>query len=434
MATLAGIQLEIMIPKRKLSIREKVAVDAQAKKREAQTEELKTQSTLFDISEDWRDIWKGMPRFEQKDLEPQQSILVHFSCDDDRSDFSRLIGQPVTDLTKCVWHPKAEIGRIADKRWVGKGLNPRYPVYIISKGRWETRFTSRSLEYLNVPYRIVIEPQEYDQYAAVINPDKILTLPFSNLGLGSIPARNWVWEHSISEGAERHWILDDNIKYFYRLTDNLKVRVSDGSTFYAVEDFVDRYENIALAGFNYFMFAPRKVGSLEPFTLNTRIYSMILIKNDIPYRWRGRYNEDTDLSLRVLKDGLCTVLFNAFLGDKQVTMSMKGGNTDELYRQKQEMDGRRLMADSLAEQHPGFVKVTRKWGRWQHHVNYEAFRKNKLILRPDAQIYQGNNEFGMRLCKVDGSEPAVEIEDKVAEQAESKRQLPMRRKLPARRL
>jgi len=28
-----------------------------------------------------------------------------------------------------------------------------------------------------------------------------------------------------------------------------------------------------------------------------------LIRNDIPYRWRAKYNEDTDLSLRVLKDG-----------------------------------------------------------------------------------------------------------------------------------
>jgi hypothetical protein len=43
--------------------------------------------------------------------------------------------------------------------------------------------------------------------AAVIDPKKILVLPFSNLGQGGIPARNWVWEHSISIGAKRHWIL-----------------------------------------------------------------------------------------------------------------------------------------------------------------------------------------------------------------------------------
>src|SRR3990167_8663131 len=94
-------------------------------------------------------------------------------------------------------------------------MNPRYPVYIISKGRWESRLTAKSLEAIGVPYHIVIEPQEYEEYAAVISPEKILRLPFSNLGQGSIPARNWVWEHSIAARAERHWILDDNINGFF---------------------------------------------------------------------------------------------------------------------------------------------------------------------------------------------------------------------------
>ena len=66
--------------------------------------------------------------------------------------------------------------------------NPIYPIYIISKGRWESRLTSKTLEKLDVPYHIVIEPQEYDNYAAVIDPKKIHVLPFSNLGLGGIPA------------------------------------------------------------------------------------------------------------------------------------------------------------------------------------------------------------------------------------------------------
>ncbi len=181
-------------------------------------------------------------------------------------------------------------------------MNPEYPVYIISKGRWESRLTSKALERIKVPYHIVIEPQEYDEYADVIDKDKILVLPFKNLGQGSIPARNWVWEHSISVGAERHWILDDNMRIFYRLNRNMYHPVASGTIFKIVEDFINRYENIALAGFEYEMFIPRKQ-KCPPFRLNTRIYSNILIKNDLPYRWHGRYNEDTDLSLRILKDG-----------------------------------------------------------------------------------------------------------------------------------
>jgi hypothetical protein len=166
----------------------------------------------------------------------------------------------------------------------------------------------------------------------------------------------------------------------------------------ACEVFVDRYKNVALAGMQYAHFIPRKY-KFPPFLLNTRIYSCILIKNDIPYRWRGRYNEDTDLSLRALKDGWCTVLFDAFLADKQATMTMKGGNTDELYRQDEKMDGRLLMAQSLQKQHPDVVKIFLKWGRWQHLVDYRPFKKNRLIKKPGIVIPEGPDNFGMVLVR-----------------------------------
>ena len=127
-------------------------------------------------------------------------------------------------------------------------MNPNYHIYIVSKGRWNSRLTSKALEKLKIPYHIVIEPQEFDNYAAVIDKDKILVLPFSNLGQGSIPARNWIWEHSIISGDERHWILDDNIRNFQRIYNNKKIKLDNDIGFKVIEDFVDRYENIALAG------------------------------------------------------------------------------------------------------------------------------------------------------------------------------------------
>lgn len=276
----------------------------------------------------------------------------------------------------------------------------RHSVYIISKGRHDSRLTSKALEAMGVAYRIVIEPQEYKLYSSAINPDKILVLPFSNLGKGSIPARNWVWEHSISEGDSCHWILDDNIRGFYRLHKNKKYFFENGMCFDVINDWVDRYENIALAGMQYELFAPAKYNA-PPILFNTRIYSCILINNSIPYRWRGRYNEDTDLSLQALKGGWCTALFYAFLADKQATMKMKGGNTDELYKQDETFDGRLEMAKSLQQQHPDIVKITRKWGRWQHHVDYRPFKKNKLIKREGIEIPEGVNNYGMKLVKID---------------------------------
>jgi len=352
-------------------------------------------SGFFDLPPDWQKHWRGMPAFDQRDMTPMQTIMVHFRNAEDRDAFGKLIGQTITPKTKSVWFPKEVREDLAASCWTSdRKVNPKHPVYVISKGRWESRLTGRALESMGVPYHMVIEPQELPQYAAVMDEKKILTLPFSNLGKGSIPARNWCWKHCMQQGASRHWILDDNIRDFYRMAANMKHRSRCGNIFKAAEDFVDRYENVALAGFQYELLAPRKAVH-PPYILNTRIYSCILIKNDLPHHWRGRYNEDTDLSLRCLKDGWCTVLFLAFLADKMATMTMSGGNTDQLYQG----DGRLDMAKSLQEQHPDVVTITHKWDRWQHSVDYSPFKKNKLKLKGNVDSLPEVDNYGMYLAE-----------------------------------
>ena len=270
--------------------------------------------------------------------------------------------------------------------------NNKYPIYIISKGRHDTRLTSKSLEWMKIDYRIVIEPQEFKNYSSVIDKKKILVLPFSNLNQGSIPARNWVWRHSISEGHAKHWILDDNLHGFVRLNEGRRLPVKSKAIFSAIENFVDRYENIYMSGMNYRFFAGAWIK--KPYFLNTRIYSCILLDNKCEFRWRGKYNEDTDLSLRILKAGFCTILFNTFLCNKIATLQMKGGNTEEVYG---ESDNRKKFAESLQKQHPDLVKVVWRYNRWHHEVNYDVFKKNKLIRKDGIEIKDGVNNFGMIL-------------------------------------
>ena len=151
---------------------------------------------------------------------------------------------------------------------------------------------------------------------------------------------------------------------------------------------------------NYFMFIKQKYQD-NPIRLNTRVYSNMLIETDArdprgkPYRNEGFYNDDTDLCLRVLKDGFCTILFNAFLIEKSVTMTVKGGMTPHY-----QGDGRYKMALELQRKHPDVVKITQKWGRWQHQVDYRPFRKNKLRLKPGVVIPEDVNNYGMKLVKV----------------------------------
>lgn len=272
-------------------------------------------------------------------------------------------------------------------------MNPSYPVYIISKGRGNKCLTARELRAMNVPFYLVIEPQELNEYKHIT--ENILILPFSELGQGSTPARNWVWEHSLSEGHKRHWILDDNIEGFHRLNRNVKPKVSSGTIFKCAEDFVDRYTNVAISGFNYYSFC-KKTDRLPPFYLNTRIYSCILIDNNIEFRWRGRYNEDTDLSLRVLKAGYCTVLFNAFLAGKVTTMRMSGGNTDNVYT---DGDNRLKFAQHLKDLHPDCVDVVWKFNRWHHSVDYRRFKRNELKKKQGLPEYAVVDNYGMKLTK-----------------------------------
>ena len=289
--------------------------------------------------------------------------------------------------------------------------NPKYPVYIISKGRSESMLTSRSFARMKVPHYIAIEPQDEELYEEALDKFNIrpyvtlLIAPFSNHGDGPGRARNWCWDHSISIGAEKHWVLDDNIADFYRLQKNKRVRVESGAIFRAAEDFVDRYENVPIAGFQYrFFIAPNS--KYPPYVKNTRIYSTLLIDNKCKHRWRGRYNEDTDICLQVLKDGDCTIQFNSFLQGKAATQTVKGGNTEEFYHKEGAEEGKwienvnsegtRNKSQMLVDLHPDVARMVWRYKRWHHYVDYSSFKKNELRLKPGVTIPEGNNNYGMR--------------------------------------
>lgn len=275
-------------------------------------------------------------------------------------------------------------------------MNPKYPVYVISKGRAKRCLTARELTLMNVPFYLVVEPQEEQEYRQEWSNANIIVTPFSNLGQGSIPVRNFVWEHSINNGDKRHWILDDNLEGFHRLNRNMKPKVMDGTIFKCCEDFTERYSNVPISGMNYYSFC-KTTDKVPPYYLNTRVYSCILIDNSLEFRWRGKYNEDTDLCLRTLKAGYCTILFNAFLVGKVTTMRMKGGNTSEVYG---DTNQRKEFAESIQKQHPDVVKVTWKFNRWHHQVNYKPFKKNKLKRIEGLQIKKGVDNYGMKLIEL----------------------------------
>lgn len=277
----------------------------------------------------------------------------------------------------------------------------RYPVYVPSAGRYENCMTAKFLEADGVPFRLVVQPREYDLYRARHPEAEILTLPWDNDPTkknGLLLARCWIRDHSIAEGHARHWQLDDNIQGIWRRWKARKIRCNAALGLRACEVFTDRYDNVGVSGLNYYMFAPNR-REVPPYFRNVHVYSCTLIWNEMPYRWRLNYNDDTDLCLQVLSGGLCTILLNAFLAWKMTTMTCKGGNTDELYKIN---DGRLTMSRTLERRWPGIVETRRRFQRPQHVVrdSWKAF-DTPLRLREgvDLSALPLVDEMGMELTQ-----------------------------------
>ncbi len=361
------------------------------------------------------DFWESMPEFVQKKKQPFKKakiitedghVFVRFKNIEDydrflsngakvingffyfktRRELEEVAEQTITKKTKSIWFPyKSHWGGIKYKYDLGYNLGLKYPVYIVSKGRWSNCITSRALFEMGVHHFIVVEKQEVNEYKKNKNElSKLLVLPTkyldnyetcdtlnSSKSKGPGAARNFCIDHSAMNGSLKHWVMDDNIDAFHYLNRNEKYEVKCDYTLRAAEVFFDRFLNAPVCGLNYYSFC-KKEDKVPPFKLNTRIYSCLFIDNKAGYRWRGRYNEDTDLSLRVLKDGKCTIQLNAFLCGKITTQRMRGGNSKEFY----DNEGTAPKSEMLVDLHPDVAKIAWKFNRCHHHVDYTPFAGN----------------------------------------------------------
>lgn len=250
---------------------------------------------------------------------------------------------------------------------------PTYPVYIISKGRYEKTLTADSFERSGLDYLIAVEPQEYDLYVKKLGENRVLKLPFSNLGLGSYPARNYCWEHAKKQGHKYHWLFDDNITEFRKWVNGKRKKWLDINSALVFVEQNAKQTNVDISGFeepNFCQKIPKK-----PFKENCHVYSAMLIKNELPYRWRLKYNEDVDLCLQILHNGGSTSSCVYYMANKVSTMQkIKGGNQTELYQGNAPVKNL-LKAKMLEKVWPQYVKTVIRFGRHHHLVDWKQFKK-----------------------------------------------------------
>jgi len=243
----------------------------------------------------------------------------------------------------------------------------KYPIYIPTKGRWESCLTASMLDDENIPYYLVTEPQETDQYKVNYNDDHILTLPFSNLG-SVTPARNWIKEHATKAGHKRHWQLDDDIKQLILWAKGKRTKASCDYILSNCETFVDRYSNVGIAGLKHNCYG-NSVSA--PFKINKQVYTCVIVTNNTQFWWRGNYgSEDTDFSLQVLSNNWCTILFQIFQFMTVTSGTTKGGNTD-IYSD----DGRMERARELQRRWSPYIgSLARSHGKPNYNIN-KVWRK-----------------------------------------------------------
>lgn len=278
------------------------------------------------------------------------------------------------------------------------------PIFIPSKGRWDYCKTADTLIELGIKsFYIIVEEEEVGKYAKNYPKENILILPseyFSNyeveetfkkgMSFGPGPARNFAWDYSKKLGCKAHWVIDDNVDGFVCFAPgNSRIPIKHPIFFQIAEKFFDIQESVKMGSLNYRFFC---VSDRPLYILNTRMYSIIYIKNDSPVRWRFSRNEDTIISIDLLTKGFNTLMLNCFLANKAATQTIPGGNNSEIYQKKdlEGATGTEYKTKVLTDEYPQFAKEMKRYGRTHHFVDYKKHWKKPdfkplSISAPDPQ-------------------------------------------------
>lgn len=76
----------------------------------------KKQDTLFDMPEDWREEWWGMPEFKMGDASPQYKVTMNFLTLEDLMEFSTKLNIKLSPLSDTAWYPPQKLDE--PKEWV----------------------------------------------------------------------------------------------------------------------------------------------------------------------------------------------------------------------------------------------------------------------------------------------------------------------------
>lgn len=197
------------------------------------------------------------------------------------------------------------------------------PIYIPTKGRAGCAHTPKTLDNENIPYKLFVEPQDYEEYSKHYESDTLVNIEADNRGISYV--RNFIKKYSTLKGDKSHWQMDDDIRKFKIRMNGKNSVVKPVHALSIVEKTNNLFSNIGIAGLTSPAFAFSKK---DPVIVNQLAYSCVLINNQVDIEWPENLSgvEDWHYTLTLLENKWCTLSFSHILFEAPVTATQKGGN------------------------------------------------------------------------------------------------------------
>jgi len=202
-----------------------------------------------------------------------------------------------------------------------------FPIYIPSKGRYEC-ITAKQLLNFKIPFKIVIEPQDYNDYEKKWG-NYLLVLDRNDMGISYV--RQVIINYAKSNGQKWIWMIDDDItEWWYRVSNDGCVKANI-SFLNEVENHILNHpekDTVGQVGLYHSVWACKKNCTIPFISENVGIVQVVafnLSNINIEYDPQLNGMEDQDLTLRLLKSGVKTLRYNHFSFKTYSKGENKGG-------------------------------------------------------------------------------------------------------------
>lgn len=259
----------------------------------------------------------------------QDKLSKYISEQKEYSDFDGFFDDPIThkifDVNEFI-NDFLEQDDFLEQLGLNSSLTDQnYTIYIPSKGRPNTGLTYKHCIENGLKFKVVVEPQDYEEYSKYISKDNLLQLDKNNQGIQY--ARTFIKKYSQSCNESHHWQMDDDMRKFtIRKNSNgvKKNTKTDLKNVICIVEYLNNlFKNIAITGITSNIFAFSKPLSCQ---INRLAYGVVLVNNSVDLYWRKDTVEDWDYTLNCLEAGYCTLVLNHINFDTPSSGSNSGGN------------------------------------------------------------------------------------------------------------